>query len=144
MESLRKLFKIIHLASRIYGHYSPQFTLEVDQFKLYQVGVSITLLIVTNLVHIKSYLVIICPNHRTNLLSMKLEFESVRTLLKITHLVSRKSYQGICPIHMKSLSQVKSGQVGVGMNIVQIHSSGLLEVISGHYLPQFTEHNFLT
>ena len=37
------------------------------------------------------------------------------------------------PIHMKSWS--KSGQVGVGSNIAQNHSSGPQEGISGHYLP---------
>ena len=44
----------------------------------------------------------------------------------------------ICPIHMKSLPKVKLGQVQVGSNIAQNHSSSPLEVLSGHSLPQFT------
>ena len=39
---------------------------------------------------------------------------------------------------MKSLQKVKSGKVVVGSNIAQNNSSSLLEVISGHNLPQFT------
>ena len=42
------------------------------------------------------------------------------------------------PIHMKSLQKVKSGKVVVSSNIAQNNSSSLLEVISGHNLPQFT------
>ena len=64
--------------------------------------------------------------------------ESGRALLKITHLATRESYLVIiCPIHMKSWPQVKSGQVGIGSNIAQNHSSSLQKVISGHYLPEF-------
>ena len=40
------------------------------------------------------------------------------------------------PIHMKSWPKVKLGQVQVGLNIAQNHSSSPEEVISGHYLPQ--------
>ena len=39
---------------------------------------------------------------------------------------------------MKSWPKVKLGKVEVGLNIVQNHSSSPQEVISGHYLPQFT------
>ena len=39
---------------------------------------------------------------------------------------------------MKSRAKLKLGQVGVGSNIAQYHSSSLYEVIFGHYLPQFT------
>ena len=42
------------------------------------------------------------------------------------------------PIHMKSWPKVKLGQVQVGSNIAQNHSSNPYEVISDHYLPQFT------
>ena len=37
----------------------------------------------------------------------------------------------------ESLPKVKLGQVEVGSNIAQNHSSSLQKVISGHYLPQF-------
>ena len=33
---------------------------------------------------------------------------------------------------------VKLGQVPVGLNIAQNHSSSPYEITSGHYLPQFT------
>ena len=47
-----------------------------------------------------------------------------QTLLRITHLAHRKSYLVIiCPIHMKSWPKVKLGQVQVGSNIAQNHSS---------------------
>ena len=86
---------------------------------------------------------------------------SLWILLKITFLVHRKSYLVISgqfehsseslfqPIgshianylpqfHMKSWPKVKLGQVEVGSNIAQNHSSRPYEVISaGHYLPQF-------
>ena len=39
---------------------------------------------------------------------------------------------------MKSWPKVKSGQVEVGSNIAQNHSSSPYEVISDHYLRQFT------
>ena len=39
---------------------------------------------------------------------------------------------------MKSWPKVKLGQIGAHSNIAQIHSSSLYEVISDHYLPQFT------
>ena len=39
---------------------------------------------------------------------------------------------------MKSWPKVKLGQVQVGSNIAQNHSFNPYEVISGHYLPQFT------
>ena len=42
------------------------------------------------------------------------------------------------PIHMKSWPKVKLGKVQVGSNIAQNQSSSPYEVISGHYLPQFT------
>ena len=41
-------------------------------------------------------------------------------------------------IQMKSISQVKLCQVGVGSNIAQNHFSSPREVIYGHYLPLFT------
>ena len=41
-------------------------------------------------------------------------------------------------IHMKSWPKVKLGQVGVDSNTAQNHSSSPKEVISAHYLPQFT------
>ena len=40
--------------------------------------------------------------------------------------------------HADIYNLCKSGQVGVGSNISQNHSSILLEVIYGHYLPQYT------
>ena len=55
--------------------------------------------------------------------------------LKINRVAHRKSY---VPIRKKSLPKVKLGQVGVGSNIAQNHSYRSCEVISGHYLPQFT------
>ena len=39
---------------------------------------------------------------------------------------------------MKSEPKVKLGKVQISEKIAQNHSSGPLEVISGHYLPQFT------
>ena len=39
---------------------------------------------------------------------------------------------------MKSLPKVKSGQIGVDLNIAQNHTSSIYNVIYGHYLPQFT------
>ena len=39
---------------------------------------------------------------------------------------------------MKSWPKAKLGQVGLGLNIAQNHLYSLKEVISGHYLPQFT------
>ena len=52
-----------------------------------------TLLIITHLDQMKSYLVIIFPNSQANCPNVKSgPFESVRTLLKITHLASWKSY----------------------------------------------------
>ena len=65
------------------------------------------------------------------------KLELVRTLLRITCLAHRKSYMIIIsPFHMKSWPKVKLGQVEVGSNIAQNHSSSPYEVISGHYLPQ--------
>ena len=50
----------------------------------------------------------------------------VKTLLKITHLASRKSCLVIiCPNSYEKLTKVKSGQIGVGLNIAQNHSSSL-------------------
>ena len=50
----------------------------------------------------------------------------VKTLLKITHLASRKSNLVIiCPNSYEKLTKVKSGQIGVGLNIAQNHSSSL-------------------
>ena len=40
--------------------------------------------------------------------------------------------------HIKSWPEVKLGQVQVGSNIAQNHSYSTYEVMSGHYLPQFT------
>ena len=39
---------------------------------------------------------------------------------------------------MQNLQKVKLGKVQVGSNIAQNHSSSRQEVVSGHYLPQFT------
>ena len=39
---------------------------------------------------------------------------------------------------MKSWPKLELGQVGVGSNIAQNHSSGPYEVISDHFLPQST------
>ena len=39
---------------------------------------------------------------------------------------------------MKSWPKVKLGQVGVSSNIAQNHSSSPYEIMSGHYVPQFT------
>ena len=39
---------------------------------------------------------------------------------------------------MKSWPKVELGQIQVGSNIAQNDSSSPYEVISGHYLPQFT------
>ena len=39
---------------------------------------------------------------------------------------------------MKSWPKVNLGQVKINSNIAQNYSSSTLEVISGHYLPQFT------
>ena len=64
--------------------------------------------------------------------------QSVLTLLRITHLTHRKSYLAIiCPNSHEKLTKSKLGQVGVGSNIAQNHSSSPQEGISGHYLPQF-------
>ena len=40
--------------------------------------------------------------------------------------------------HKKNGLNIKPGQVEVGSNTAQVHSSSLLEVISGHYMSQFT------
>ena len=46
----------------------------------------------------------------------------VQTLLKITHLASMKSCLVIiCPNSYEKLAKVKSGQIGVGLNIAQNH-----------------------
>ena len=42
------------------------------------------------------------------------------------------------PVNMKSWPKVKLDKIGAHSNIAQIHSSSLYEVISDHYLPQFT------
>ena len=55
---------------------------------------------------------------------------------RITHLGHTKSL--FAPIHVKSWLKVKLDQVQVGLNIAQNHSSRAYEVISGHYLLQFT------
>ena len=50
----------------------------------------------------------------------------VKTLLKITHLASRKSCLVIiCPNSYEKLTKVKSGQIGVGLNSAQNHSPSL-------------------
>ena len=47
-------------------------------------------------------------------------------LLKITHMASRKSCLVIiCPNSYEKLTKVNSGQIGVGLNIAQNHSSSL-------------------
>ena len=38
---------------------------------------------------------------------------------------------------MEIWPKVKLGQIEIGSNIAQNQSSGLYDVISGHYLPQF-------
>ena len=70
----------------------------------------------------------------------QVKLESAQTLLKIIHLASRKSYLVIIfPNSHDKLTKIKLGQVGVGSNIVQNHSSNLLyEVLSGHCLPPST------
>ena len=61
-----------------------------------------------------------------NRISGHRKFTKVQTLLKITHLASRKSYLIIiCPNSYEKLTKVKSGQIGVGSNIAQNHSSSL-------------------
>ena len=60
-------------------------------------------------------------------------------LLQITHLASRKSYLVITGPHSHGkLTIFKLGQVGVDLNIAQNHLFNPKEVISGHYLSQFT------
>ena len=75
------------------------------------------------------------PTHNF-LYPAQVKLESVRTLLEIIRLTSKKSYLVISnPIHMISWPNYNLGQVGFGSNIVQNHLSDPQEVISGHYLP---------
>ena len=76
-------------------------------------------------------------DQKTNLVKLKL----VWTLSKITPLEPRIGspvWSLLVAIHMKRWPNVKLGQVAVGSKIAQNHSPGLQEVISSHYLPQFT------
>ena len=52
--------------------------------------------------------------------------------------IGSHSWSLFAPIHMKSWPRVKLGQIQVGSNITQNHSSSPWEVIYGHCLPQFT------
>ena len=100
----------------------------------------------------KSYLVIICPNSSNKLtksihagrhffvIGLAIDLHVLLLLVKVwfwPELLMPSCPSLFHPIHIKSWPRVKSGQVGVGSNIAQNHSSHLHEVISGHYLPKF-------
>ena len=62
---------------------------------------------------------------------IEIKLELVRTLLRITRLAHKKSYMIIiCPNLHEKLTKVKLGQVEVGLNISQNHSSSLFELCS--------------
>ena len=121
------------------GHYLPQFTYKVDQnVKLESAR---TLLRITHLTIRKSYLIIICPNSQEKLTKSEIrsswsQFEHCSESLVWS--IESYIWSLFGSIHMKSLPKVKLGQVQVGSTIAQNHSSSPYEVISGHYLPQFT------
>ena len=122
--------------------YLPQYTYKVDQnqnqvkFRSVQ-----TLLRITHLAHRKSYLVIICPNSHEKLTKSEIRSSSSRfehCSESLIQPIGSHIWSLFVPKHMKSLPKVKLGQVQVGSNIAQNHSYSPQEVISGHYLPQFT------
>ena len=100
-----------------------------------------TLLRITRMTHIKSCLIIIYPNSHAKLTTSEIRSSWTRfwTLLRITFLVHRKSYMVIiCHNSQEKLTNSELVKVGIGSNIAQNHSSAPCEVISDHYLPQFT------
>ena len=54
----------------------------------------------------------------------------------VQHIGSHISSLLFAPMHMQNWPKVKLGQVEVGLNIAQNHSSSPYKVISGHYLPK--------
>ena len=95
----------------------------------------------THLAHRKSYLVIICPNSHEKLTKSEINSNSSRfehCSESLIWPIESHIWSLFAPIHMKIWPKVKLGQVQVGSNIAQNHSSSPYEVISGHYLPQFT------
>ena len=97
-----------------------------------------TLFRIIYLAHIKSYLVIMCPNSYAKLVKRKIRSKSSRFRHYSKSLIWpiwSHIWSLFVPIHMQSWSNVKLGQNQVGSDIAQNHSPGLYEVISGNYLP---------
>ena len=73
----------------------------------------------------------ISPNSVPHCISTKFAFQMAKT----NFLTSAEQYNNwslLAPIHMKGSPKSKLGQVGVGSNITQNHSSSPQEVISVH------------
>ena len=88
----------------------------------------------------KSYLVITCPNSYEKLTKSEIRsnWSRFRHCSKsFIYPLGSHIRSLFAPIHMTSWPK-SLVQVGVGSNIAQNHSSSQYEVLSGHYLPQFT------
>ena len=108
-------------------HYLPQFTWKVYQKCNYVMLESVrTLLRITRLAHRKSYLLIYLPNSDATLTKGEImtswsRFKHCSESLVLS--IGSHIWSLFTTIHIQSLPKVKLGEVEVGSNIAQNHSS---------------------